>query len=277
MVSPAGGPGSRGRDLVAGPGGWTGGSGGTADTVAAMPSDLEGTTDVEVAARYAGPPGMGHGGYVAGLFATGGPEPVQVTLRRPTPLDHTLQLVTTDTGRALRDGDAVIAESTVATLDLDVPPPPERSLLADAEASSPSHYGSHGVHPTCFGCGLHREGDDGLRIAAGPVPGGDQVAARWTPHVSHRDAQDPALVDPAFVVAALDCAGAFAFICTEQSAGLLGRITFAQYRPVPADADLVVTGWQIGTDGRKMLAGTAVFGEGDELLAAAQATWFPFG
>jgi len=37
-----------------------------------------------VAQRFAGPPSMGHGGFVAGLFAAGVGGAVQVTLRRPT-------------------------------------------------------------------------------------------------------------------------------------------------------------------------------------------------
>jgi hypothetical protein len=77
-------------------------------------------------------------------------------------------------------------------------------------------------------------------------------------------------------VAALDCPGAFAFISDGRPAGLLGRIVFAQHHPVDAAATHVVTGWQIGIDGRKHLAGTALFAPDGTLLAAARATWFPF-
>lgn len=41
--------------------------------------------EIEIPRRFAGPPSMGHGGYVAGLFARRTDGPVQVTLRRPRP------------------------------------------------------------------------------------------------------------------------------------------------------------------------------------------------
>lgn len=234
--------------------------------------------DLTVEARYAGPPAMGHGGYVAGLFAAGaGGGAVQVTLRRPTPLDTTLVLDRLADGHGeLRHGDELIAEAEPATLELDVPVPPTATQAAAVEEASPSHRNGHGVHPTCFGCGLRRDGDDGLRIAAGPidVDGVEQVAAPWLPGLTY--AGDDGLVTPQFVVAALDCPGAFAFIVEAKPAGLLGRIVFEQHHPVPADETHVVTGWQIGVDGRKLLAGTALFATDGTLLAAARATWFAF-
>ena len=45
---------------------------------------------------------------------------------------------------------------------------------------------------------------------------------------------------------------------------------------MPAGTTHVVTGWQIGVDGRKHLAGTALFAPDGVLLAAAHATWFSF-
>ena len=241
-------------------------------------------TEVVVAARFAGPPGMGHGGYVAGLFATGSTDPVTVTLRRPTPLDVPQQIVDVDGRRELRDpaaDGAVIATAEAGTLDLDVPAPPSLDAVIAAEAASPSHFHERGVHPTCFGCGLRR-GDDagpGLAIAAGPVDVGTggpaQVAGRWTPSPDMRN--NDGVIDPQFVAAALDCTGAFAFISDKASAGLLGRITFAQHAPVDEDAPLIVTGWQVGVDGKKMLAGTALFTADGARKASALATWFPFG
>ena len=58
---------------------------------------------VVVERSYAGPPNMGHGGYVAGLVAAhleaAAPEAsgaIQVTLRRPVPLDEPLDVVEGD-------------------------------------------------------------------------------------------------------------------------------------------------------------------------------------
>jgi hypothetical protein len=77
-----------------------------------------------------------------------------------------------------------------------------------------------------------------------------------------------------YAVAALDCAGAFAFITDDVRAGLLGRITIDVYRELDAAADCLVIGWQIGSEGRKLFAGTALFDAHGTLCAAARATWF---
>jgi hypothetical protein len=231
---------------------------------------------IEIPGRFAGPPTMGHGGFVAGLFAQRTPGAVQVTLRRPTPLDQPLELTDAGEGRyALRTGADLVAESEPSTLDLEVPPPPTLEQATEAEAGSPAHYDGRGVHPTCFGCGNRREPGDGLRIFVGPteVDGHQQVAGVWRPDAAF--ATDDGTVETQFVLAALDCPGAFAFIAHEVRAGLLGRIVFEQFGEVRAGDDHIVTGWQIGVDGRKLFAGTALFDQQQTLLAAARATWFP--
>jgi hypothetical protein len=232
---------------------------------------------IEVPHRFAGPPAMGHGGYVAGLFATRTDGAVQVTLRRPIPLDEPLVLDGLADGHLeLRRDDEVIAASQPASLSIDVPAPPSIEAARAAEEGSPSHFEGRGVHPTCFGCGNRREEGDALRIFAGPVEvdGVPQVAAVWRPPA---DLAGPdGVVDTSWVLAALDCPGAFAFIVEGIRAGLLGRIVFEQHGDVRADVDHVVTGWQIGVDGRKMFAGTAIFDADATLLAAAHATWFGF-
>jgi hypothetical protein len=230
---------------------------------------------IVIPARFAGPPNMGHGGYVAGLFAQRTEGPVQVTLRRPTPLDRPVELVDEGDDRwSLRSGDEIIAESEPSSLQIDVPPSPSVEEARAAEAGSPSFYDDRGVHPTCFGCGNLRGEGDGLRIFVGPieVDGHRQVAGTWTP--TGPFASDDGTVDVQWVLAALDCPGAFAFIADDTRAGLLGRIVFEQFAPVRADTAHVVTGWQAGEDGRKLFAGTALFDEDGTLLAAAKATWF---
>src|SRR4051794_5558655 len=167
--------------------------------------------DLVVEQRFAGPPSMGHGGYVAGLFAVGigggrpgtpprppPPHPpppparprdrpggaAQAPPRPPTPLDQPLHLARHDDGRGeLRHGDELIAEAEPSTLTLAVPSPPGVDDAAAAEAGSPSHRNGLGVHPVCFGCGINRIEGDALRIAAGPVEvdGIAQVAAAWRP------------------------------------------------------------------------------------------------
>ena len=230
---------------------------------------------IEIPSRFAGPPAMGHGGYVAGLLAARTEGPVQVTLRRPVPLDVALELVELPAGALeLRHEGDLVVQSEPATLDLEVPPAPSVDAARTAEAGSPSLQGPTGVHPVCFGCGRLREPGDALRIFAGPVDvdGGRQVAAVWRPDAV---AEADGSVGRQWALAALDCPGAFAFIVDGVGAGLLGRITFEQHGEVRAGADHVVTGWQVGRDGRKLLAGTALFDRTGTLLAAARATWFP--
>ena len=235
---------------------------------------------LQVDRPYAGPPNMGHGGYVAGRLAAdllgdrpATPTPaVEVTLRRPVPLDTPMELGDDGT---LRLGDELIAEARILGADeplqLDVPPPPTVEQARAAEIESPARGDQYnegrGVHPICYGCGAHRPDDLGLRIFAGPVRGEhEQVAAAWHP------TED--LVDTTHVLAALDCPGAFAFITTGDRAGLLGRIVYRQLADVRPATDHVVTGWRIGVDGRKMFAGTALATADGEVLAVAKATWF---
>lgn len=229
---------------------------------------------IEVAGRFHGPPSMGHGGYVAGLFATRTDGPVRVTLRRPTPLDTPLEMVELGDQRyELRAGDDVVAASEPTSFTLEVPRAPTLEEARSAEAGSPSHFDGRGVHGQCFGCGNRPEGE-GLRVFAGPLvlDGRPVVAGTWRP--TDEMVGPDGDVDPLWVLAALDCPGAFAFIAAEVRAGLLGRIEFEQHARVPGDAEHVVLGWQVGHDGRKMFAGTALFDADGALLAGALATWF---
>ena len=179
-------------------------------------------------------------------------------------------------GWELRQGDDLIVEAEPSTLDIDVPPVPGPAAARAAEAGSPSRWEDQGVHPICLGCGLARTDDVGLEIAVGPleVDGHEEVAAVWKPRAVHADRDDEGVVDRLWVLAALDCPGAMAFIARGTFAGLLGRIVFEQYAPATVGDDHVVLGWQIGEEGRKLFAGTALATADGEVLAAAKATWF---
>lgn len=230
---------------------------------------------VVVPEHFIGPPAMGHGGYVAGLMARESSGPVQITLRRPTPVGVELDLIEIDDGRReLRRGDDVIAEAVPSVLDLDIAPVPSVDDARTAQAGSPSHWDERGVHPICLGCGLARDDEEGLAIAVGPleVDGHEEVAAVWRPRADH--AGPDGAVDPLWVLAALDCPGAMAFIARGVPAGLLGRIVFEQFAPAAVGQDHVVSGWQIERDGRKLFAGTALSAADGTVLAAAKATWF---
>jgi len=235
----------------------------------------------QLTTRFAGPRSMGHGGYVSGLVAEHllGPDAVgagaaQVTLRRPTPFDQPLAFQEDGSSRVmLVCGDQTLVEAERAKLELAVPAAPSIEAARAAESGSPSFFQGTGVHPSCFGCSSLREKGDALRIFAGPceVSGRKLVAATWTPG---GELVTPSGVAPTrIVLSALDCPGGFAFIVDGKRAGLLGRIVFEQYLPVRAIEHRVL-GWQIGEDGKKLLAGTALIDPQGQVCAVASATWF---
>jgi hypothetical protein len=128
---------------------------------------------------------------------------------------------------------------------------------------------------TCFVCGPQRAHGDGLRIFAATIPGESaqacsQVGAHWRPAANFGDADG--LVRNEFLWAALDCPGYFA---VEHRAGpaVLGRLAADVIRRPPVDEPLVVTGWAIGHDGRKHVAGTALHDRDGALVAVARAVW----
>jgi hypothetical protein len=164
---------------------------------------------------------------------------------------------------ALYDGNELLAVAEAASVDVDVPPPPTLEEAREAETRFPA---DRHIYPGCFVCGPDRE--DGWRIFAGPLSPG-RVAATWTPVPEFGD---DGLLRPEFVWAALDCPGYFA---VEDQAGLalLGRIGVHINAPIPAGGPLIVSGWAIGSEGRKHRAGTALHDSSGRLLAAASQVW----
>jgi hypothetical protein len=209
--------------------------------------------------KFRGPAGSANGGYTCGLLASFMHGPAEVTLRLPPPIARPLEVVT-DGPLELRDGAEVVAEAIAAELDLDVPDP---ISFEDAASAALPEGDRESIFPECFVCGWARE--DGLRIYAGPVPDRELVAATWTP------ADD--VISSEFVWAALDCPGAFAVEFGQRGNPVLGRLTGrVEHLPHPGER-CVVMGWPLGEDGRKLYAGTAVFGEDGRTLGAARATW----
>ena len=82
---------------------------------------------------------------------------------------------------------------------------------------------------------------------------------------------DATLLRPEFVWGALDCPGGFAAGYPETTL-LLGRLAARIHRLPEAGERCVAMGWQLGVDGRKRFAGTALV-SGGEILARARATW----
>jgi hypothetical protein len=210
--------------------------------------------------RFRGPEGSGNGGYTCGLVAGLLDGPAEVTLRLPPPLATPLRVERDGETVAVRDGDALVAEARPAEVELELPEPVSR---AEAEAAALPAGDPASPFPECFVCG--RDRDDGLRIFPGPVPGRNLVAAPWTP--------DETMLAPEFVWAALDCPGAYGTGALGRGAMVLGRLA-ARVEALPeAGEPCVALGWSLGEDGRKLYAGTAVYGAGGRVLGVARATW----
>lgn len=234
------------------------------------------TEHVIIDARFHGPPESGNGGYTCGIVASfvspTGNEAVEVTLRKPPPLETRLDVDHRDGGQAvLLDGETVVAEGAPITLEIGVPGPVS---LDDAAVASQSFAGfQQHYFPTCFVCGPKRTEGDGLRIFAGNVPGRDLVASPWTP--DRWLGESDGTVRPEFLWAALDCPGGFAVLPDAEGGSIvLGRMAGKLVLPVWPGEQLVVIGWRMGKEGRKMYSGSAIFSEGGSLHGFARSTWF---
>lgn len=215
---------------------------------------------VTIAHRHRGPVRSGNGGYTAGLLARSLDGVVEVTLRRPAPLETPLRVVVDEGSARLFDGDGLVAEARPTELGLDPPAPPsEEQAVAAARATG---WGSPSF-AECFVCGSRDDGS-GLGIHPGPVPGREGlVAAPWAARE----------VSTEVVWAAIDCPGAWALLRPGEAEPLLGRMT-ARVQRLPREGErCVVVGWPIGEEGRKLYAGTALYGDRSELLALARQTW----
>lgn len=215
---------------------------------------------VTIDRRYRGPSGSGNGGYTCGVVAGLVEGPAEVTLRLPPPLGRPLRVERIDGRVELRDADALVADARPVELELELPAPV--AFDAAVEAALP-HGDPDSPFPECFVCG--RDRDDGLRIFPGPLPGAGVVAAPWVP--------GPDTAGPEFVWAALDCPGAYGSGAVGRGAVVLGRLA-ARVEALPEPGErCVVLGWSLGEDGRKLFAGTALYGAGGRVLGSARATW----
>jgi hypothetical protein len=212
--------------------------------------------------RFRGPLTSANGGYACGRLASlvHAPE-VEVTLRLPPPLERSLE-VRRDGGRvSLLDGDDLVADARPSSVELATPEPVSFDVAHEAERGH-VRVGST-VFRECFVCGI-RDASDGLAIYAGPVPGREPVhAATWVVRE----------VAPAIVWAAIDCPGAYAVGAAGRGEIVLGRMTGRIDRLPALGERCVVAAWPLGEDGRKLYAGTALYGEDGETLAVARQVW----
>lgn len=231
---------------------------------------------IVVPRRFNGPDDSGNGGYSCGLVAgVLGAGPAEVTLRAPPPLDRELAVERTGDGVVVRDGDTVVAEARAADVDVDPPAP-----VAFDEAAAAGPHGMFvdaGNHPFphCFVCGPLREEGDGLRIFAGPVGGGDVLAASWIPDPGL--AADDGGLPNEVIWSALDCptSGPVANDWNEPDFKpiVLARFAVRIDAPVIAGEPHVMLSWPLAVDGRKREAAAALYDAEGDVCAVSRALW----
>lgn len=222
-----------------------------------------------IAARFCGPPESGNGGYTCGRLAAGLQPPVEVTLRRPPPLDRALAVLRSPHGLVLADDQTPVAEARRTLFELETPPCP--GLGAAVEAAGRFHGMQQHAFPTCFVCGPERAPGDGLRVFAGEVAGDGLVACPWKPAGELADASG--IVRDEFVWAALDCPGAWAWLADTANPLVLGRLAAVIDAPVVAGHLHIVGGWRLGREGRKHYSGTVIWRADGTVCARAKSTW----
>jgi hypothetical protein len=222
-----------------------------------------------IAKRYCGPPDSANGGYTAGLLASQLGGAVEVTLRRPPPLERELHVQLADEQARLSDGELLVAEARRCAVDLEPPRAPSFERTVELSKDYIGHKHHH--FPSCFVCGPARSVGDGLRIFPAAAHEGELAAAPWIVH--------PSLTNPDGALrqevlwAALDCAGYFASAGPDYPIALLGRMTAEIFGTVNAGEHCVVVGWPLHREGRKLHAGTAVYDHDGKPLGIARQTW----
>lgn len=250
------------------------------------------TATFVVPRRFRGPARSGNGGWTAGALAErlgpvptpgSGCEAVEVTLRRPPPLDTELGVVVEDarpderpTRVRLVQGADTVAEAACTDRPLT---PLDAVDPAVAEAAMVDYPG-HRTHPfpECFVCGPARAPGDGLRIFPGPVPGRpDTVASEWVPHASLAESGDVVdagveRVGVATTWAALDCVGGW----SEDLEGrpcVLGRMT-ARVDALPVVGEPhVAVGRRLRVEGRKTFTASTLYDSDGRVVATAEHVW----
>jgi hypothetical protein len=225
---------------------------------------------VRIPGRFNGPPDSGHGGYTCGTVAEllGG-APARVSLRSPPPLDRDLEVVETEEGVHVKDGETLVAEGARAELELEATEAVDPERAAEASRGGYERWAGHHPFPSCFACGPRREPHDGLRLFPGAL-GDGRFAATWTPAAEL--AGDDGNLDPRYVWAALDCPTA-APVMEAGSVAVLAQLHARLDEPVAAGAPHAVVSWPIRVDGRKRYAACAIFDAEGQARALSQALW----
>ncbi len=223
--------------------------------------------------RFCGPPRSGNGGWTSGamaeLVAAERRAAVEVTLRRPPPLELAMPVEADEDRLVARLEDHVVAEARAVDDTLVAVPPVPLEVARAAEST----YAGHRSHPfpTCFSCGVDREPGDGLRIFPGFVAA-TRVAATWTPLASMADPERPEQSTVPITWAALDCASAWAADVADRPM-VLGRMT-ARVDAVPHVAEPHVVVAEVRkTRGRATLTAATLYDGDGRVVGRAEHTW----
>ena len=222
---------------------------------------MTGVETVTIDRRYRGPLQSANGGYACGLLGSRVGPAAEVTLRLPPPLERPLTIRRDGERLVLEDSDLLVAEAIAGDPGLEPPAPPD-PVSAAAAAEGVGAFGPP-EFAECFVCGAREDGS-GLAIHPGPVPGREGlVATTWTAHD----------VSSEVIWAAIDCPGAYASGDPGRGEVVLGRMTARIDRLPEEDEPCVVAGWPLGEEGRKLFAGTALYGRDGAPLAVARQVW----
>lgn len=219
--------------------------------------------------QFRGPTSSGNGGWSAGVVAArhlagGADGPVQVTLRRPPPLDT--DLTVDGATRLLAPDGGVVAEAATGTLEEPVEPvDPATARAAERDYAGLRQH----PFPECFVCGPDRADGDGLRLFPGRI-GPGRTACTWTPHEAM--AGPDGRLDPGYVWAALDCPGGWAGEI-EFRPMVLGRITAYVHERPRAGETHVVVGRLRDVDGRKTRTASTVYDADGRIVGQADHIW----
>ncbi|MEK9692122.1 MAG: hypothetical protein VW557_07665 [Rhodospirillaceae bacterium] len=221
-----------------------------------------------IPSRFCGPKNSGHGGYTAGTLAQYLSGPVEVTIKRPIPMDQKMALVFGLDGVRLEEGAQEVAQAIPREIQLDrieIPTPSEAKHSKKFSCPEDKH-----LYPSCFVCGPKRERGDGLRVFPGLVPSKKYACALWTPSADLGDVDG--LVKTPFIWSLLDCP-AFFGLGLANTYMLTGRISAEIIERPKTGVPYIVSGWRVGQDGRKHFAASAIFDIGQNLIAKSTSTW----
>jgi hypothetical protein len=243
---------------------------------------------VKIEARFNGPAQSANGGWTGGMLArrmmsseqlsSGVDLPsISVSLRAPPPLNEPLQIHQHSDGSAsLKHGNVELAHAQSEAFNLVIPSIPSLSATQAASALGLQRglLRQSWPYAKCFACGVSR--DDGLCITPSPYPGSDQqevVAATWRP--SSWLAEGEGQVRLEAIWAALDCpAGiAWSYQLPDGSPMVTARMSVSIKKIPIVNQTLLVLGWPVEREGRKLYAGTALASADGELLASSRQLW----